>query len=212
MLAHSHHRSRLLEFGTFRPFPAGGLQPPAPQRCAVLVVPETGIPTESTFLFQFALECARELPDHHFIFRCHPIMPFDRIRPQLAWSPETCANVEVSGRPMPEDYGRSSVVLYRGSSSVLYAVMHGLKPVYVRDRTARHGDPLFALADWRESVDSVDELRHLLHQYATLPFEDALQQWKVAAEYVSAYTIPVSAASIERFLDVVGLLEPARCG
>jgi len=213
LLATSHPRSTLIVFGTFRPFPAqAAVRSPRPRHRTVLVVPETGILREAKLLFEFAMRSARVMPDHHFIFRCHPIMPFERLRPHLAGSPEDSTNIEISStRSMADDCARASVVLYRGSSSVLYAVMHGLKPVYVHQEQAQHGDPLFEMSMWRESVGSVEELQESLRAYASTSTDDASAQWRIAAEYVNAYAVPVSGVAVDQLVEAVGVsLDGAR--
>ena len=104
-----------------------------------------------------------------------------------------------------EDFGRSSVVLYRGSSSVLYAVLHGLKLIYLHDNQYHDVDPLFELTEWREYVSSPDEIRQLLRRYAETSEESASEQWQNASEYVRTYTMPVDDTSIDQLLTAVGL-------
>ena len=206
MLQASHPRSRLISFGSFRPLPdRGACAGPRPQERTVLVVPESGLLAEARSLFTFAMEAAGVLRDHRFIFRCHPIMPFDRVRPHLAEAPEARPNIEVSVRPsIADDFARSSSVLYRGSSSVLYAVLHGVKPIYVHDPSLRDADPLGALATWRDSVSSVPELAGLLQAYAATPAAGARDDWQAAVEYVRRYTVPVDEASLDRWLETLG--------
>ena len=206
MLGASHPRERLLVFGTFRSIPAGQDHAPRPGQRTVLVVPESGLLAETKVLLHFATRAARALPDHRFIFRCHPIMPFEAVRLHLQEDPRACQNVEVSRAPsIGEDFARASVVLYRGSSSVLYAVLHGLKPVYVHDEALLDTDPLFGLTGWRATVSSVADLAETLRRYAATPAYAAAEEWRGAAAYVQAYTVPVDEASVERFLEAVGL-------
>lgn len=209
LLQPSHPRSTLMSFGTFRQVPEPNsdearLQDPA--QCTVLVVPETGIIQEARLLFHFAMRAATLLSDHQFIFRCHPVMPFEQVRPHLDEDPERLPNVEISTHAaISEDFARASVVLYRGSSSVLYAVLYGLKPIYLRDERYEHSDSLFELIDWRESVSSVRELERALKRYATVSYERAFVQWRRAVEYVRQYVVPVTDVSVDRLLEAVGV-------
>lgn len=172
----------------------------------MLVVPESGIMRESKLLFQFAMRSARALPDHRFIFRCHPIMPFRRLRPHLQGAPEECPNIEVSETAsFTDDCSRSSVVLYRASSSVLYAVLHGLKPIYLHDERHQHGDPLFELTSWRERVTSEAELERTLRRYEAATNGGVSDEWRGAAEYVRAYVTPVNDSSLDQFLEATSL-------
>ena len=203
---HAPLGTRLVTFGTFRR--AGGadrLSAPEPSRRTILVLPEGNLP-ESTILFQFAMRAAEALPDHRFLFRTHPLLPFDQVRPHLDDSPDRHPNIELSTRPsIDEDFDRASVVLYRGSSAVLYAVLRGLKPLYLHDARTHDIDPLFELTTWRERTGSVEVFAAVLRQYATMSASAAQEAWRSAAEYVNAYTQPVDDAAITRFLDAVGL-------
>jgi hypothetical protein len=132
-------------------------------------------------------------------------MPFDRVRPFLLWTPEEFPNIEVSGRAsFTDDCSRASVVLYRGSSSVLYAVSHGLKPVYLHDERHRRDDPLFDLAGWRERVSTEEELAQALERFAAANGA-ASEEWREAAAFVGTYVTPVDGASLDGFLESAGV-------
>ena len=121
---HEPHGTRLIPFGSFRRNPGDSvLHPPRPDRRTVLVAPE-GTASEAELLFNFALRVAPLVPDHRFIFRCHPVLPFSEIRHCLHDVPEEFPNIEISEKSVVEDLARSSVVLYRGSSLVLYAILY----------------------------------------------------------------------------------------
>ena len=207
MLKSSHSRSDLFPFGTFRQMPAPSTcQEPRPQKQTVLVMPE-GYPEEVKLLFHSAIQAARRLPQVQFILRCHPLFPPGRIplslREEIAQTP----NIRFStGVPIDKDFAESSVILYRGSSSVLYAIFHGLKPVYLHDDRYREVDPLFELDSWRERARSPEELEQILRRYSEENPERSLNFWRKAREYVEAYMVPVSQASIDRFLDSIGLV------
>jgi hypothetical protein len=170
----------------------------------VLVIPE-GMLAEAIRLFNTACIAAVACPEHRFIFRCHPVMPFEQVRPHLDEDPVRFPNVEISTHAaIREDFARASVVLYRGSSAVLYAVLYGLKPIYLRDERYAHSDPLFELLDWRASVSSVRELERALKQYATVSYERAFVQWRRAVECVKQSVVPVTDVSVDRLLEAVG--------
>lgn len=209
---HEPHQVTLIPFGSFR---YNGATPAtfAPvARRTILVVPETGILREGTLLFEFAMQAAGVLTDHQFIFRCHPIMPFSRLRPHLQQAPEAFPNIQVSeARSFEQDCARSSIVLYRGSSSVFYAVLHGLKPIYLHDARYEDGDPLFELTGWRERVASLAEFAHVVKSYALMSAAEAGAQWKEADACVRSCAIPVTETSLTQFLEAVGMpQDPSR--
>jgi len=207
---HEPYGVKLIPFGSFRrPQDASRPHPPRPSLRTVLVLPEGHFP-EPELLFDFAKRVALLLPDHHFIFRCHPILPLAQFCPHLADElqkfPERFPNIEVSPYKVIEaDFARSSAVLYRGSSAVLYAVLNGLKPIYLHDVNRRDVDSLSELQGWRECVSSIEEMEQVLRKYAATTAESALEEWRNAVDYVNAYVMPVDAQSIDRLLEAVGL-------
>ena len=205
MLRPSHPGSRLIPFGTFRKTAAANGSVPDPKRKTVLVLPEAHA-EEMSLLFQTTARIAGRLPDHHFILRCHPILPSPRtqIRSSLGCDPEEIANLEVSlGKSVEEDFARSSVLLYRGSSSVLYAVRKGLKPVYLRERSLPDLDSLSALREWKETAEGPEELAGILNRYAAAGASSSRQEWTVASEYVSSYAIPVDDFALKALVEVL---------
>ncbi len=206
MLAASHPHSARLPFGTFRKLPGcpAAACPPVSRRKTVLVLPE-GHLDETQLLFDAALGAAQVLTDHHFILRSHPVLPFDRVRPLLQVGAELAPNAELSdSRSIEEDFSRASVVLYRGTSSVLFALLNGLKVIYFQPEGWDEVDPLFELEGWRERAESVGTLQTLLRQYAKANTSEAAQEWNAAKGYVERYAIPVNEHSMRQFLGAVG--------
>ncbi len=196
---HAPLKTMLLPFGSFR-FTYSKEQSPQPDRRTVLVLPE-GIPSEAILLFNGAMELAARLPDHRFIFRSHPVLPFHIIRPQLRQDPQAFTNIELSTRPaIEEDYARASVVLYRGSSTILYALLRGIKPLYFDAPGTANIDPLYALSSWRETADDAASATALLQRYANSPENTAQEDWVVARNFANRYMIPVTSKSIDQFL------------
>lgn len=206
MLRPGHPRSRLIPFGTFRraalaPNGAG----PAPQRKTVLVLPEAHR-EEMDLLFRTAVEAAELLPDHRFILRCHPILPspLRQVLSSVGRDPRSLPNVEISsGRRVEEDFARSSAILYRGSSSVLYAVRFGLKPIYVRNGPGADLDSLFELCAWKEEVGAAGELADSLRRYAGADPAALEREWRVAREFVRSYAIPVAESSFAELAEAL---------
>lgn len=194
-------------FGSYRRAPAAAAAvgaAPRPQRRTLLVVPE-GNPAESVLLFGFAARAAPLLGSHRIVFRCHPLLPFDDVREFLEISVDALPNIEISTRPIEEDLARASALLYRGSSSVLYGVLGGLKPLYLHDPSRADVDALYALPGWRERIGTVDDLCSALERYAGCPGADAEAQWRPARDWVDAYVQPVDGSSLERLRTMIGV-------
>ena len=204
---HAGFDTRMVRFGSFR-YQAGTAGHPAdPHRRVVLVTPE-GIVSEIRTLFHFALACARCLPSHTFVFRCHPQVPMAQALKLVSGEVRSQPNIVLSeGRRIEEDFARASVLLYRGSSSVMYAVLHGLLPVYLR-----HGgsdqDPVYGLQVWRRRCATPEEFAELLAEDERVAPMERQQQWDAAARYVKAYTGPVQDDQVRAFLAAMAPHQP----
>jgi hypothetical protein len=168
---------------------------------AILVTPE-GIQEEAIFLFECAIEAARLLPCTQFIFRCHPVLPFERIQSLLSTELASLPNVELSQRPnIADDFSRARAVLYRGSSVVLYAVMAGLQPFYLDAADSPLVDPLYGLDTWREKIASAVELAEALMDCTLINDEARLRDWRAAMRYVENYMAPADESVVASFVE-----------
>jgi len=206
LLRGSHARSQLVSFGTFRRIP--GLEAahkPDPSKRTVLVLPE-GYVGECRLLFNSAMQAARNLPEVRFVFRCHPVLPFEKVRSLLDQDPDRLPNVAVSRRSsITQDFEAASAVLYRGSSSVLYAILYGLKPIYLHQDRSRDVDPLFELTSWKERVCSPEELTETLRRVHAGGSEVLNPGWPEAVSYVRGYIQPAGEDSVDRLITAAGL-------
>lgn len=196
--------TEFITFGSFRRLKNEALPGiPSPSKRVVLVVPE-GLMVEAKLLFERAIQAAKLLPDHHFIFRCHPVLPFERIKFQLSTDITDLPNVEVSNRSViEEDFLRSSALLYRGTSVVIYAILMGLKPFYLNEPAHPFVDPLFQLEVWKESVKSVRQLARSLRKFSNLESDAAQCELDPAKLFVDQYSIPVNEAAISRIKELI---------
>lgn len=210
MLGLSHPQTTLVPFGTPRRSQAREPQAPRPAQRTVLVLPE-GHLDENVLLFTAAMQAAARLPDYRFVFRCHPVLPFERVLASLPRDPGQLPNVERStGVSIEHDFDRSSAILYRGSSSVLYAILAGLKPLYWHHPGRHDIDPLFELPVWRARISSPEGLEDTLRRYAETDDRSIEQEWRQAADYVLNYATPIDEMSIDRLLSAIGLSGSAR--
>lgn len=193
--------TRFVPFGSFRFSSHFSDNPlPVPSRRAVLIIPE-GNMFEATLLFDFAIKLSALLPQYRLIFRSHPLLPFDRVRPRLSLDGGLPPNVEISNRKdIHDDFSRASAVLYRGSSAVMYAILKGLKPFYLQREGEAVIDPLFKLKNWREPVDSLETFVNRLQAFETTPFERLQVSFQSAAKYVRQYIMPVDQEAVGRFV------------
>ena len=81
--SHEQQKVKLFPFGSFR-FPSEQLllKEPKPFAARVLVLPE-GTLTETMLLFRVAMETASLLKDYSFVFRLHPLLSVETVKPFL---------------------------------------------------------------------------------------------------------------------------------
>jgi hypothetical protein len=165
---------------------------------ACLVLPE-GIGSEVRLMFAFALAAARMRPDIHFILRSHPIFPPEPVLAELTAGAPPPPNVELStGRSLDEDVRRSGMLLYRGSSTVLYGILAGVKPFYLTESEDSGIDPLYSFPSWRGEVRSPAELFAEWDRNCAMPDGARFDEWREAAQLADRYTLPVDPSAVER--------------
>lgn len=201
---HERFHTRMVRFGSFRCQATGVIRPVDPTRRTVLVTPE-GIPSEVQILFRVASVCAKRLPSYTFILRCHPQMSMAQALALVAEEIARQPNIILSEhRRIEEDLARASVMLYRGSSSVMYGILQGLRPVYLC-HGASDRDPVETLQVWRRRCTTPEELADLLRDDEHAAPEHRQGEWEAAVRYIHAYTGPVEEEGIRAFLAAVGL-------
>jgi len=178
-----------------------GKQPSEPGRERVCLVLAEGEHLEGIELFGFALKAALQLPDHRFIFRTHPILPFHRISRQVLGTKSLPTNVEISkNHSLAEDIDRAGWTLYRGSSTVINTVLGGLKAFYpIRDGELSI-DPLFSLDHWREYVSDVGELVSALRRDEDREPLGRTREWQFAREFCDSYAMPLQFDAIDQLV------------
>lgn len=202
---HARFQTRLIRFGSFRAQAGHQPQPPDPTRRTVLVTPE-GIPSETQRLFEFAAACAQRLPSYIFLLRCHPQIPMATALELASIDVARHPNLVLSDqRGIEEDFRRASVLLYRGSSAVMYGIVHGLLPLYLQVDGLVDRDPLYYLGAWRRRCARPEEAAAVLEEHARAPLASLQGEWQEALRYVNDYTGPVTDEGLEALLAAAGV-------
>jgi len=185
----------LIQYGSHRRIEPALLSATDERAQLCLVLPDAD-DRECAFLFEFALACARRLPQMQFVLRPHPAISLDSLRGRYAVLRDLPPNVTLSvGNALPFDMARARYCLYRGSSAVIHAVLAGIKPFYVARPGELSLDPLFALQGWRESVSSAEEFVGLLSA-AKVSAESA----ETARRQCNTMVSPVRPAALDELL------------
>ena len=144
-------------------------------QAACLVLPE-GIISESILLFEFALECAKIMPNIEFIWRLHPNMSHETLIQKSPAFRKLPSNIILSSQTLVEDIARSSWALYRGSTAIVQAVMSGLQAVYLHQTGEILIDALYEIASLRAQVIEPDDFRVLVSEVESEDFVAKLEQ------------------------------------
>jgi hypothetical protein len=188
---------RFIEYGSHRRAALPVLPQPQdrPRRC--LVLPDASHP-ECATLFGFALDCARRRPDISFALRPHPMVDTRSLLRRLPVLQKLPGNVALSlDKPLEQEFTRARYCLYRGSSAAMHAVQAGIKPYYLARPGELSFDCLSELADWRETVNSPEDL--LNRMSLADQFTDFAAAGR-AASICERYISPVRPAALNELL------------
>jgi hypothetical protein len=109
-----------------------------------LVMPEDDI-SECNILFEFSIECAKELPNVKFIWRLHPLVTFSSLTKLNKKLRKLPSNVFLSNDTLADDIAKCNIALYRGTTAIVQAVGNGLKPIYLALHDEMTIDPLYEI-------------------------------------------------------------------
>ncbi len=199
---HRAHGVCTLPFGSFRHDAPDTISPANPALRTVLVVPE-GIMSEMQLMFRFAADCARLMPSHQFIFRIHPKWQQVRALEDVLHPALAQQNISLSNYSLDDDCKRSSVMMYRGSSTILYGVLSGLLPVYLTTDGTVDSDPISHLSVWRNVCETPDDFKRKALQFEAESAEERETEWRLAVTHLKNYIHPVSDASISDFIRII---------
>jgi len=155
------HGIGIVEFGSHRistksNASRGAIPDSNVERC--LVLPE-GIVDECNYMFNYALDCAKEYKDVEFIWRLHPVIQFGDLVKTNARLKTLPNNVVLSSSPIEDDIRSCQVALYRGTTAIINAICSGVRPVYIGRPGEMTIDPLFDIQNnWKSTVSSVEDL------------------------------------------------------
>jgi hypothetical protein len=178
---------RMIEYGSHRraqPVPSAPLE----QRPRICIVLAEADERECALLFDFALDCARRIPDVTFRLRPHPTTRVTALQARHPALRKLPGNVQLSmDVTLEQDCATARYCLYRGSSAAMHAVLAGIKPFFLARANELPFDPLFALPCWRETVNTPDEFSKLIRasDSAADP-ETAERAWSFCDRYIRA--------------------------
>lgn len=164
----------------------------------VLIACSNGL-EESEELVYLAAQLFGEEEQVHVVVKCHPIMPFERLRGFT--SADLPQNVEVSNEPLSDLMLKSSVMVYSGSTVCVEALALELPVVHLRPQFDLDLDPLEAVPDVRLEATGLEELRHQVRwllDHRTEYIAQHRQRWR---EVVRQIYEPVTEESYLAFVN-----------
>jgi len=188
-------------YGSYRLVLPESVQMKKSDKIICLVTPE-GLEQECIYLFDFAVEMAKKMPQISFVFRMHPILPYNKFAEKHKEFLSLPANCQVSEFPsMNDDLKRCNFLLYRASSVALYAVINGLKPVYCGREDEMPIDSLYFLGNWRAVVKNRQEFMQVIETYQQMPEAEKEQEFASALSLCREYvTVPAEEIFINSFV------------
>lgn len=194
---------RFIQYGSHRRATLPDLPSPQhrPRRC--LVLPDADA-RECETLFDFALACARQLPDINFALRPHPMVDTRALLYRHRALQKLPENVSISvDKPLAQEFAQARYCLYRGSSAAMHAVLAGLKPYYLTQPGELPLDCLYGLRDWRETVTTPEDLANSVS--VADQSTDSAAAARHAMSFCERYVSPVNPAAINDLLAMATL-------
>ena len=74
-------------------------------------------------------------------------------------------NIKLSTDNLDNDINRSQYALYRGSTTIFFALARGLKPIYYQLQNEMNIDPLYSVNNRTHEINSLESMNKLVNQY-----------------------------------------------
>ena len=161
-------------------------------QASILFLPE-GIKSETDFLLKSAVSLALKYPQRRIIFRLHPVLNYRKYKTKLLKKINNATNLVLSNKSFEEDISSSNIAVYRGSSTIITAILNGLYPIYLsKNSDFKLIDPLFMVNDINRIALSQDDLSKKVIYYENLNKIQKLKFLKKLQLYCNDYFHPIS--------------------
>jgi hypothetical protein len=150
-----------------------------------LVIPE-GTNEETKILFDFSYQLAEKNPRINFILRAHPQINIKKfIRRFFIFNRyKSLNNIIISQNSFHIDLKRSQILLYRGSTGVVTAVLNGLIPIYYRQpHEDINIDPIFKLKKFTAKISNNNNFNNALN----IKYVKNIKEIKLAIKFCNSY-------------------------
>ncbi len=115
----------------------------------VLLLPE-GFETEINTIINFSIECSKikKIP---FTLRLHPSYKLTEDFKGRLNQIQSIYNIRISFNDLNEDFKKSCIAIYRGSSAAIEATLNGLYPAYLAKKKEPSIDPLYQIKSLKKN-------------------------------------------------------------
>lgn len=130
-----------------------------------LVIPE-GTYEETKILFDFTYNLAKSIPKLNFILRTHPQINLKKFTKKffIFNRYKSLKNIIISNNSFENDLRRCQILLYRGSTGVVTAILNGLIPIYYRQPNEDINiDPIFKLKKVKKKISTKKDFIKILN-------------------------------------------------
>ena len=141
----------------------------------VLLIPE-GTFEETEILFNLSIKLAKKYSNKTFILRTHPQININSFSKKFYFFEKykKLRNLIFSSKSFEHDLSRSNVVIYRGSTGVVTAILKGLFPIYFSQKNENLNlDPIFILKKFRKHMYSMNEFERIVNNLKPNEYSDA---------------------------------------
>lgn len=155
-----------------------------------LITPD-GTMEESEYMFSFAIRIAELNPKVKFVIRFHPLLPYSQLAKQHVRFRGAHKNLFISSDNVEDDIVKSEYIIYRGSSVVIPAVIHGLRPLYLKKENSVDIDPLhMMIGEWRKIIIKDEDVLHIMSENSDREKVRLMLCREAAQEYCRKYFQP----------------------
>ena len=145
----------------------------------ILILPE-GFFSESKLLINFGLELAKTFPEADIRIRLHPNM--SGFKSKYMNIIKNKNNIKISEISLKQDILWSSHAIYRGSTSIIEAVLYGVIPMYYGRRDQLTIDPLFCIKNKKHYVETIPHVITSLNRWKKMKNKEEIRLKK---EYIN---------------------------
>ncbi len=156
------------------------------KRNTFLLLPEGDL-VECVPLVEFIISLAIRFQELKFIIRFHPITKTKKVFkrcPNIYKTP----NVEISKVSLEEDLKRAQFAVYRGSTTIIKAVLYGLIPIYFSKSDEISIDPLFEFENKKFYFSNPDDIKII----EKISYTDLVNNQMKLIEYVKQFFSPIN--------------------